>query len=405
MIASACLLAGAVFYSGYRYGTSTRPSPQGGPNAPTASLDLDLFWEALDVVKEKYVRIEKVDEKDFLYGAIQGAIGALDDPYSSFMPPDDAKKFDEDIRGNFGGIGAEIGKRDGQLIVIAPLKDSPAERAGLEPNDAIIKIDGKFSADKTVEEAVKIIRGEIGTSVKLLVGREAWDEPKEIAIKRGLIIVPTLEWKMIERETYSQNGRRAAAGAKRIAYIQIFNFNANAGIEFSKAAQGALLAGADGIVIDVRNNPGGFLEVATDIAGWLLDRGDTVVQERFRSKETRALVARGPSALARLPVAVIVNSGSASAAEILAGALRDNRGAKLIGEKTFGKGSVQELEDLRDGSTIKITTAEWLTPAGHSINETGIEPDIKVKKPETDGKKAGSDGDPYLEKALEVLTQ
>ncbi|HXF44141.1 MAG TPA: S41 family peptidase [Candidatus Paceibacterota bacterium] len=346
--------------------------------------DFGLFWDSVKAVKENYFKIGDVRDENLLYGAIEGLIGALDDPYSSFFNPSDAKKFEEDIQGSFGGIGAEIGIRNDQLVVIAPLKGNPAEAAGLKAGDKILKVDDIFTNDLTVEEAVKIIRGEPGTVVTLLIIRNGWDEAKEFKITRAIVVVPTLDWEM---------------KPGNIAYFHLYNFNANAPSVFYQGALEALVKGARGIVLDLRDNPGGYLEVAQNIASWFLERGEVVVRERFRSGNENLLYATGPSALAKIPTVIIVNGGSASASEIVAGALRDIRGVKIIGEKTFGKGTVQEVHELSGGSSIKVSVAEWLTPAGNVIEKEGLIPDFEVK---VEGELAEGE-DPQLAKALEIL--
>lgn len=237
----------------------------------------------------------------------------------------------------------------------------------------------------TPDDAVKIIRGNIGTTVKLLVMRDGWKEAKEFTLTRVLISVPTLDWKMIDGD---------------IAYVQLYNFNSNAASKFYDAALGALTGRAKGMILDLRDNPGGFLDAAQNIAGWFLNRGDTIVTEKFRGNAEQSLIANGNEALAKMPTVLIVNGGSASASEILAGALRDDRGAKLVGVQTFGKGSVQEIEDLPGGSSMKISIAEWLTPEGTTINKIGLKPDYIV--PLTD-ENIQNKQDPQLDKAIEVL--
>ncbi|MDP3725054.1 MAG: S41 family peptidase [Nanoarchaeota archaeon] len=373
-IVSALIVAGAIFYSGLIIGKSSVPTVATGEADWAADGPLGasttLVWDALRIAKDKYVHINDVKEEDFLYGAIEGIIGALGDPYSTFFRPEDAKKFDEDIRGNFGGIGAEIGKKEGELIIVAPLKGNPAEAAGLKAKDKIVKIDDTFAADLSVEEAVKIIRGEIGTKVGLLIMREGWDRPRDFEIARANIVLPTLDWEMLKAP-----GEEEA----NVAYIALHSFNGNASQAFNDAVFQALFRGTKGVILDLRNNSGGFLDVAVDIAGHFLERGEMVTGEKFRSGEVRKLISRGNGSLRNLPVVVLVNGGSASASEILAGALRDQNGAILVGEKTFGKGSVQELETLKDGSTLKISTAEWITPNGNSINKVGLAPDVEIK--------------------------
>ncbi len=350
------------------------------------NADFGLFWDSLQSIKDNYFKIGDVKDEDLLYGAIKGVVGALDDPYSVFFNPSDAQKFNEDIQGNFGGIGAEIGIRNNQLVIIAPLKGNPAEAAGLKAADKILKVDDKFTNDLTVEEAVKLIRGEAGTEVILLILRDGWDEAKEFKVKRAIVVVPTLDWEM---------------KPGNVAYFHLYNFNANAPELFYQDALEALVKGARGVVLDLRNDPGGYLEVANNIASWFLDRGAIIVREKFRSGEENLIYATGPAALSEVPTVVIVNGGSASASEIVAGALRDVRGIKLVGEKTFGKGTVQEVHELSGGSSIKISVAEWLTPEGHEINNKGLEPDYEVKMPED----LKPDQDPQLDKALEVLRE
>lgn len=345
----------------------------------------EVFNKAADILKTRYYKSDQLNDEDLFYGALEGLIKAAGDPYSVFFKPTDAKKFEEDINGSFGGVGAEIGIREEQLVIVAPLKNTPAEKAGLISGDKIMKIDETLTNDLSVEEAVKLIRGEEGVEVRLLIFRDGWNEAKEFKIIRAIIEVPTLDSEM---------------KPGKILYVQLYNFNANASSLFYQAALSGLIDGAQGMVLDMRNNPGGFLDVAVDLGGWFLERGQPVVQEKFANQSVRIFRANGNQALKDLPVVVLVNEGSASASEILAGALRDKRGAKLIGKKTFGKGTVQQLETLDDGSSLKISVAEWLTPNGNSINEKGLEPDVVVEFTEEDLK---ANRDPQLEKALEIL--
>lgn len=347
--------------------------------------DWEVFNKAADILKTRYYKSDQLNDEDLFYGALEGLIKAAGDPYSVFFKPTDAKKFEEDINGSFGGVGAEIGIREEQLVVVAPLKNTPAERAGLISGDKIMKIDETLTNDLSVEEAVKLIRGKEGVEVRLLIFRDGWNEAKEFKIIRAIIEVPTLDSEM---------------KPGKILYVQLYNFNANASSLFYQAALSGLVDGAQGMILDMRNNPGGFLDVAVDLGGWFLERGQPVVQEKFANQSVRIFRANGNQALKDLPVVVLVNEGSASASEILAGALRDKRGAKLIGKKTFGKGTVQQLETLDDGSSLKISVAEWLTPNGNSINEKGLEPDVVVEFTEEDLK---ANRDPQLEKAIEIL--
>ena len=351
---------------------------------PPQDLDFSLFWEAYHRLKEEFVEPERIQEEDIIYGAISGMVESLDDPYSVFFDPEDTEKFLEDITGRFEGVGMEIGIRDRNLQVIAPLEGTPAQKAGLMPGDQILKVDGELTVELSLDEAVSLIRGPKGTKVTLTIFREGWDMPEDIEVERAVIEVPSLKWELIE---------------DNIAYIKIYHFSEKASFDFTRVAIQILGSGAQKIILDLRNNPGGYLEVARDIAGFFLKRGEIVVIEAS-GKEREEYKARGNAIFLDYPIVVLINEGSASGSEILAGALRDNRGIILIGEDSFGKGSVQRLEKLRGGSSLKITTAEWLTPKGQSITDVGLEADIKVEMTEEDYKEGR---DPQLDKAIETL--
>ena len=380
------------YYLGYQTGLDetrniTIEGLTGAETPEGISADFGIFWEAWDTIKKAYIRGGELDDQKLIYGAIRGLTEALDDPNTVFLSPEDSEKFSEDIQGSFGGIGAEIDVRDGQLIVVAPLKNTPAERAGLKSGDQILEIDGRPTEELTVDEAVKLIRGELGTTVTLTIGREEWNEPNEISIVRENIQIPTVEWEMKEGN---------------IIYLKLYSFTANAPQAFYQAVLQGLQARGKGMVLDLRNNPGGYLDVSVNLAGWFLDRGDVVVIERFSSGEEKVFRARGNEALANFPVVVLVNEGSASASEILAGSLRINRDTELVGEKSFGKGTVQELEELSDGSTLKVTIANWLLADGTLIEGNGLEPDYPI--PLT-GEDTQSGRDPQLERAIELVKQ
>lgn len=377
----AAVIAGGAFYGGVEYARDTKVIAI-TDSREVVDADFSLFWDAIQAAKDKYVDPDKFDDQELVYGAVRGALATLNDPYTTFFSPSDAKKFEEDLEGAFGGIGAEIGNRNGELVIVAPLKGNPAEEVGLKAGDKILKVDDAVSARMPVEEAVKIIRGEPGSTVTLLIYRDGFDEAKEFTITRRIIVVPTLDYEMKEGD---------------VMYAHLYNFNGNAPALFYEMALRALTEGAQGIVLDLRNNPGGFLDVATHLAGWFLDRGEVVVKERFRGGGEQALRASGNAALVRLPVVVVVNEGSASASEIIAGALRDNRGAPIVGARTFGKGSVQEIEYLENGASLKVTIAEWITPAGEKIEGEGLVPDYEVKESDKEGE------DPQLAKAMELI--
>ncbi len=383
-------LTGGAYYFGYQKGVQ-KPQTitiQGVGNLEKGNaeaIDFSIFWDAWQTLKEKYVSADKLNNQDLVYGAIAGLINSIKDPNSVFLPPTDAKKFGEDISGQFSGIGAEIGIRNEQLVIIAPLKNSPAEKAGLMAGDKILKINDTVSFGLTVDEAVKLIRGEKGTTVILTISRNGLEKTKEIPIARDIIQVPTLDYEFKDND---------------ILYIHLYNFYENAPFLFYQAAVQSVLHNVNGIVLDLRDNPGGFLEASVNIAGWFLDRGQTVVSEEFRSGEKQTFQAYGSGLFKNTPIVILVNEGSASASEILAGALRDNRGIKLIGEKTFGKGTVQELVELKDKSVIKITIAHWVMPKGQIIEKNGLTPDYEVKLTEEDVK---NKKDPQLDKAMEII--
>ena len=350
------------------------------------TADFSVFWEALELLKINHIKGDKVADQEFVYNAIEGISGSFDDENTIFLRPDDSKKFEEDIRGSFGGIGAEIGLKDKQVIVVAPLKKSPADRAGLKPQDKILEINGVSTAGFSVDDAVKRIRGEIGTTVILNILKDDLTGARDISIVREEIVVPTLDLEIDEES---------------IAHLELHSFNEKAPAAFLEAVVDIISNDASGIVLDLRNNPGGFLDVAIDLAGWFLDRGTIVTTESFRDEaKNRVFRSNGNGALKKYPLVILVNEGSASASEILAGALRDHRKTALVGAKTFGKGTVQELTPLHDGSKLKITVANWLLPSGQVLEKNGLAPDYEVKITEED---AQAKRDTQLEKAKEIL--
>lgn len=351
-------------------------------------IDFSLFWESWHKLQEKFVDKGKIDQDKILYGAISGMVNSLEDPYTVFFPPEETKRFEEDVKGIFEGVGMEIGIKKGQLQIISPLEGTPAQKAGLRSGDKILKINDTPSADLTIEEAVNLIRGPKGTEVTLTIFRAEWEKTQEIKLVRDVIQVPSLKWELKEGD---------------IAYLKLYQFSEKAGFDLKKAATEILQSPAKKIILDLRNNPGGYLEIAQDIAGWFLEKRDVVVIEDFGGKKEQEIYkSAGPGKLLNYPTVILINQGSASAAEILAGALRDNQNILLIGEKSFGKGSVQELVELNDGSSLKITVANWLTPKGELITDRGLEPDIKVEMTDEDYEE---DRDPQLDKAIEVIKE
>lgn len=342
-------------------------------------LDYSLLNRVKSLIDSKYV--EEVTDEVLLYGALRGMVESLEDPYSLFLDPDESKQFLQNLSGSFEGIGAEIAIRDDVLTIVAPLAGLPAEKAGILPGDRVIKVDDTLTVDLNLNEAVRLIRGPRGTPVLLIVLRDG--ESKAISIVRDRIDVHSVSWKMLD------NG---------IAYIDIDNFHDDSLSEFMLAVNEMLLFYQPrGLVLDLRSNPGGFLERAISITSWFLDRDEVVVVERDGDGKEKKHLGRGPGTLKDYKVIVLVNRGSASASEILAGALRDNRDVKLVGEKTFGKGSVQELQDLPGASQLRITIAKWFTPNGHSIHNEGLEVDIEVEMTVEDFQ---SGLDPQLDRAV-----
>ena len=382
---------GAAFSLGFYIGQTSRPSIEevAGLSNKTfgqpAEVDFGLFWDAWAVIQKKYVNRRNLDPQKMIYGAITGLVKSLEDPYSVFMEPTESKQFIDDMGGSFGGIGAEVGIRKDILTVIAPLEDSPAKRVGLLAGDKILKIDETLTADLNLDEAVRLIRGPIGKEVVLLVSREGWEQTKEIKIIRETIKIPILKWEMKEGD---------------LAYVGLYHFTENSGNEFRKTVGQILEKNPKGLILDLRNNPGGYLETAVDIASWFLAKGEIVALEDFGNGEKTEYRSQGYEALKELPTVILLNQGSASASEIVAGALRDQLGIKIVGEKSFGKGSVQELEKLKGGSSWKITIAKWLTPNGTSIQDSGLEPDIIIEMTKED---MDENSDPQMEKAIELL--
>lgn len=390
-VLAALVMAGggyaAGFYLGRHYPLVVRVegvSKSSNPQAVTA--DFGTFWQAWQLIGENHLRGATVDSQTKVYGAIRGLVGSLGDPYSEFFSPKESQRFQQLVQGNFGGVGIEIGVRSGQLAVIAPLKGTPADRAGLKAGDQILKINASSTDGMTVDEAVSIIRGPVGSPVTLSLLRQGWEKPRDFTLTRATIEIPTLDMTM----------------KGNIVYLQMYGFNANSERLFYEAMVRAQQAGARGMVFDLRNNPGGYLDVAVDLAGWFLPKGTLVVSEQGRQGTLKELKAYGNEALAEFPVVVLINAGSASASEILSGALRDQRHITLVGDQSFGKGTVQEIEDLRDGSSLKLTVAHWVLPSGNILENGGLKPDIEVAMTDEDTK-AGRD--PQLAKALEVVRQ
>lgn len=389
-VALSLIVVGAAFFLGIGVGYANRPSVEKVVNVirpetnRPAEVNFSQFWDVWRLVESKYVDRDKIDRKKLVDGAIAGMVKAVGDPYTVFLTKDEARRFESDIQGSFEGIGAEIGLRKGTITIIAPLRGSPAERAGLHAGDKILKIDDAFTADITVDEAVKLIRGKGGTKVRLTIFRDTENAPREVAITREKIVIPNI------RTEQKPDG---------IFVIQLNQFSRPAPGDFESAVKEFQKSGSAKLIFDLRNNPGGYLDAAISIASWFIPSGHPILTERWNDGREEVYRSKGYRALERTPVVVLVNQGSASASEIVAGALHDDRQIQLIGEKTFGKGLVQELENLPGGASLKVTVAKWLTPSGKSINQSGLEPDIKVEM----GTSTAPEEDPVIKKAIEVL--
>lgn len=341
-------------------------------------LIFPTFWEAWDGLHEKF--IGPLDEEKLYYGAVAGMIRAADDPYTVFADPVDTKQFEETIEGSFSGVGIEIGLRNGVVTVIAPLEGSPAQLAGIREGDIIAAIDRQpLTPDATLDEVVHQIRGERGTTVVLTVVHKDARETSDIAITRDRI--------EIESVRYALDGD--------YAIISITSFNGDTAGRFTSAARQALKDKVRGVILDLRGNPGGFLQTAVEVSSRFVAPDAVVVAER--GKTTKEYKAEGNPILRELPVVVLVNGGSASASEIVAGALHDHLQAPIVGVRTFGKGSVQEFLKLKDGSSLRVTVAKWFTPHGRNINDEGIEPTVVLEQ------NMDTDTDEQMDRAKEEL--
>lgn len=369
----------------------------------SSKVDFAPFWKAWQVLDEKFVSTKKststalASDQDKVWGAIGGLTDSLGDPYTVFFPPEESKSFETEISGNFEGVGMEIGIKDSVITVVSPLKGNPAEKAGILPGDKIISIDEQSTMDMSVEKAVKLIRGKVGTKVKLIIVRVGKKEPLEFTLTREVIKIPTVDTEI--------KGGQISSGGKMINgvfVIRLYNFYSNSPDLFREALRKFVESDSDKLILDLRGNPGGYLEAAVDLASWFLPLGKVVVSEDFgKNAPSQVYRSKGYNIFnSNLKMAILVNNGSASASEILAGALREHGVAKLVGTKTFGKGSVQEVIKITPETSLKVTIARWLTPLGNSISENGLIPDFEAKLTQED---FGKGKDPQMDKAVEIL--
>lgn len=362
---------------------------------PTDKKDIDfkLFWDVWDLVSKEYVDKKAIDAQKMYYGAIQGMVSALGDPYTVFLPPQAQKSTKEELGGSFEGVGIQLGfNKEKRLVVVAPLKDTPAEKANVRAGDLILKINDKDTTTISLPEAVNLIRGEKGTAVMLQIYHEGDEKPKDVSLKRETIVVKSAEFEV-----------KNTPSGKKIGYIKLSRFGERTFAEWSQAVSSALASAPEGLILDLRNNPGGFLDGAVFIGSEFIDKGDIVLQENAEGKKTPYKVNRAGKLL-KLPMVVLINKGSASASEIVAGAIQDTKRGKLIGEQSFGKGTIQESQELPGGTGLHITTAKWLTPNGNWIHNVGLTPDIKIENiadSTDDGETEKEERDEQLERALQ----
>ncbi len=385
-IAVIAFLAGMYFDSNYR--GFDRPATEHITSTAMTAGEFKTFWKVWDILNEKYVNTASTTDQDRIWGAISGLASSYSDPYTVFFPPEESKLFNEEISGNFGGVGMEIGIKDDHLTVITPIKNSPAERAGVKAGDRVISIDGVDTVNIPVEKAVKLIRGDKGTSVKIVFLPKGSTKTVERVLVRDTIEIPTIE---------------SSIKGDNVFVIRLFSFTAQSSNLFRNALKEFIASGSHKIVLDLRGNPGGYLESAWDMASWFLPADKIVVTEDFgkNAEQNKVFKSKGYNIFnSNLKMVILVDAGSASASEILAGALKDHGVAKIVGTKTFGKGSVQELIQITPETSLKVTVARWLTPTGVNLSKNGIDPDYEVVVKDEDVK----DGkDPQLEKALELL--
>lgn len=368
-------------------------------------VDFKLFWEVWDKLQASYLDRKNLDYKKMVYGAISGMVSSLGDPYTVFLPPTENKEAKDDLKGDFEGVGIQIGyNKDKRISVIAPISGTPAEKAGIKTGDVIVKIvDEAKNIEKetvsiTLPEAVRLIRGPKGSLVKLTIQREGTEKPFEVALKRDTVVVKSVEVKYEEKD------------GKKIAILKLSRFGERTYEEWQEAVDEIKRQEEGskdhlmGVIFDLRNNPGGFLQGAVFIGSEFLPSGVVVQQDRgVNGKESYSVDRKGK--LWKEPLVVLINGGSASASEIVAGALQEAKRAQLVGEKTFGKGTVQEAEDFPGGGGLHVTVARWLLPSGKSIDKEGVKPDfeVKIEGKDVNATDSAQAKDPQLEKAIELL--
>ena len=363
-----------------------------GSDQVDEAADFSKFWEVWRRLEKSYVDPAKLDYAEMTWGAMQGLASSLGDPYTQYLPPEENKAANEDLDGAFFGVGIELGYREGTLAVVAPIANSPAEASGVKAGDLILHIkDEQKQIDidtqgMSLPTAVTHIRGEKGTEVVLTMFRDGEEKSFEVKIMRDEIVVPSVELEWIEK-----NGQK-------YAHLQLHRYGGRTDEQWDAKVREIAKAKADGVILDLRNNPGGYLDGAVYVASEFMENGVVVKQEGRYQSETYSVDRRGN--LLTVPLVVLVNQGSASASEITAGALQDGKRAKIVGEVSFGKGTVQEVQELTDGSSLHVTIAKWILPSGRWIGKEGITPDVKVEDD-----LATKDVDEQVQKAIETLSK
>jgi carboxyl-terminal processing protease len=352
--------------------------------------DMELFWDVWGTVQEEYIDAAELEVEDQIYGAISGMVDSLEDPYSDFMTPEETSEFQIALNGELEGIGAELTVREGRLVIVSPLKDTPAEQAGLLPGDHVYLVDGEPTSEMTIWDAIMMIRGERGTSVVLTILREGEEEPLEFTITRDEIVVPSTKVSYTEMND------------KNLAIVSIYQFEDDTYSEFLNAVREITLNEVDGMVLDLRLNGGGYLDVSLMVLGQFFEDKVKGVIVKRSDGEGDVMYTQGDGDLVDMPLVVLIDEGSASASEIVAGALQDYDRAMLFGEQSFGKGSVQEYANLSGGASLRLTIARWFTPNDRTIDHLGITPDIEI---EMETELIDTEDDIQLQAALEFLAQ
>jgi len=396
------------FVSGYLFG---RADPGNGPFAFLAALEpttvratetnllsadeqerFQVFWEAWQIVEREFYDKPQIDHQKLMYGAVKGMVDAVGDPYTFYQTPSQRELNDTDLRGSFDGVGIQVDVKDGKLTVVSPIEGSPAEAAGLVPGDVVLEVDGKSISGKTLNDTVGLIRGPRGTQVTLTILRAGSTDPFPVTLTRAEIKISSVRARMLDDQ---------------VGYIRISTFAANTGAEMTNAVNKLMEQQPRGIVIDLRNNPGGYLQSAVESGSQFMNAGSVVLYQKSGNGDVKTYRTENAGAATQTRLVVLVNKGSASASEILAGALRDNGRAILIGEKSFGKGTVQNVHQLSDASGLRVTTAQWLTPSEQPIQGVGLTPDRVVEMPATASisPEPNPATDPQLDAAVHYLLE